>query len=54
MECSDACPTLYTYDEEFQARAAAELEALPPGSALARIVADCGVVRNEIRACRGM
>ena len=50
---SDTCPTLFDYAPEVQARAADELVALPKGSALARMVGDYGVVRNEIRACRG-
>lgn len=51
--------SLYDYSPEFQGRAAAELEAAPRPcdrdeaaddcSALARMVIDYGVVRNEIR-----
>lgn len=50
---SDTCPTLFDYSNAEQARAAEELDALPEDSALARLVGDYGVVRNEIRACRG-
>jgi len=50
---SDTCPTLFDYSEAEQARAADELDALPEGSVIARLVGDYGVVRNEIRACRG-
>ena len=50
---SDTCPTLFDYSEAEQARAADELDALPEGSALERLVGDYGVVRNEIRACKG-
>ena len=50
---SDTCPTLFDYSDEVQARAADELDALPSGSALAVLVGDYGVVRNEIRACIG-
>ncbi|HBS50116.1 MAG TPA: hypothetical protein DEA05_08525 [Rhodobacteraceae bacterium] len=50
---SDACPTLYKYTQEMQNQAADELEALPEGSALAVMIGHYGVVRNEIRACRG-
>lgn len=50
---SDVCPTLMPYNAELQGQAAGELEALPPGSALARLMGDYAVVRAEIRACRG-
>lgn len=50
---SDVCPTLYSYSPEMQGQAADELEALPAGSALAVMIGHYGVVRNEIRACRG-
>lgn len=50
---SDTCPTLFDYSEAEQAHAADELDALPEGSVIARLVGDYGVVRNEIRACRG-
>ena len=50
---SDTCPTLFDYSETEQARAADELDVLPEGSALAVLIGDYGVVRNEIRACRG-
>lgn len=50
---SDACPTLYSYPQEVQEQAADELQALPEGSALSVMIGHYGVVRNEIRACRG-
>lgn len=50
---SDACPTLYSYPQEVQDQAANELQALPEGSALSVMIGHYGVVRNEIRACRG-
>lgn len=50
---SETCPTLFDYSVEQQTRAAEELEALPEGSALAELIGDYGVVRNEIRACMG-
>lgn len=50
---SEVCPTLYAYPAEVQAQAAAELEALPPGAALPRMMGDYAAVRAEIRACRG-
>jgi len=50
---SDACPTLYSYPQEVQDQAADELVALPEGSALSVMIGHYGVVRNEIKACRG-
>lgn len=47
------CGTLFDYAPEFQKQAAQELSTLPPGSAVGELVADYGVVRQEIRACRG-
>lgn len=49
---SQASPTLFPYTKDQQARAADELEALPAGSVIAKMIADYGVVRNEIRAMR--
>ena len=46
------CPTFFDYPPEVQAQLADEIEALPPGSATERFIADYGVVRNEIRACQ--
>lgn len=50
---SDVCPTLYAYDVKTQAQAAAELDALPEGAALPRMMGDYAAVRAEIRACMG-
>ena len=50
---SDACPTLYGYPQDVQDQAADELEDLPEGSALSVMIGHYGVVRNEIRECRG-
>jgi hypothetical protein len=41
------------YPLEFQRRAAAELVALPPGSALARMIDDYGELRARIRGACG-
>jgi hypothetical protein len=41
------------YSSAFQARLAAELEALSKGAALARAIIDYGRLRDELRACRG-
>jgi hypothetical protein len=47
------CPALVPYPPEFQRRAAAELVALPPGSALARMIEDYGELRARIRGACG-
>jgi hypothetical protein len=52
-QVSDVCPTLFVYSAERQATAADELAALPAPSTLAEMIADYGVVRNEIRVCSG-
>ena len=46
------CPPVVEYGREFQARAADELALLPQGSALAEMLSDYAVVRNQARACR--
>lgn len=48
-----ACPRLITYSEGQQAQAADELLGLSDGSVVADMIGDYGVVRNEIRVCRG-
>jgi len=45
------CPPVVEYGREFQARAAEELALLPQGSALAEILSDYAVMRNQARAC---
>ena len=50
---SDTCPRWVAYSPAEQEAAAAELDLLPAGSAVARMIADYGVVRQEIRVCRG-
>jgi hypothetical protein len=40
------------YSHEFQAHAAEELYLLPEGSAIAEILADYAVMREQARACR--
>lgn len=47
-----ACPPVVAYDRPFLARAAAELEILPPGSAIEVLLADYNVLREQVRACR--
>lgn len=46
-----SCPPLVDYSREFQARAATELDLLPDRSAIAEIVADYSVMRDQARAC---
>lgn len=47
------CPPVTPYDAAFLARAADEVDALPDGSALAAMIADYGVMREQARACGG-
>ena len=47
------CPPQKSYSAAFQKRAAAELEALPAGSAVAELVADYGQERKACRAIGG-
>lgn len=53
VTASSNCPALVNYTQAEQSKAADELEALPSGSVLARMIGDYGATRNEIRACRG-
>jgi hypothetical protein len=46
------CPPVVEYSREFQARAAEELRSLPQGSAIAEMLADYSVMRDQTRACR--
>ena len=46
-----ACPPVVEYSREFQARAAEELGILPDGSAIAEMLADYGVMRDQARVC---
>ena len=46
------CPPVVEYSREFQARAAGELDLLPEGSAIAEMLADYSVMRDQARACR--
>lgn len=45
------CPPLVEYGREFQERAAEELELLPGRSAVAEMIADYSVMREQARAC---
>lgn len=46
------CPPVVDYSRTFQARAADELDLLPSGSAIAEMLADYSVMRDQARACR--
>jgi hypothetical protein len=39
------------YSAEFQARAAEELALLPDGSAIAEMLSDYSVMRDQVRSC---
>lgn len=45
------CPPVVDYGREFQARAAEELATLPEGSAIAAMLGDYAVLREQARAC---
>ena len=46
------CPPVVQYSREAQARAAEELALLPDGSAIAELLADYSVMRDQARACQ--
>jgi hypothetical protein len=46
-----ACPPVVEYSREFQARAAEELAQLPERSAIAEMMGDYAVIREQARAC---
>jgi hypothetical protein len=39
------------YSREFQTRAADELDLLPKGSAIAEMLSDYAVIRDQVRMC---
>jgi hypothetical protein len=45
------CPPVVEYSPEFQARAADELGPLPDGSAIAQMLSDYAMMREQARAC---
>jgi hypothetical protein len=45
------CPPVVAYSWEFLARAAGELDSLPPGSAIEQMLADYQVMRDQARVC---
>ncbi|MCV2882467.1 hypothetical protein [Actibacterium sp. XHP0104] len=46
-----ACPPVVAYSREFQARAAEELALLSEGSAIAEMLSDYAVMREQARMC---
>ena len=46
------CPPVPEYGREFLARAVGELEQLQAGSAIEQMLADYGVMREQVRVCR--
>jgi hypothetical protein len=47
-----ACPPVVEYGANLQASAAAEVETLPEDSAVAALLSDYAVMRDQARACR--
>jgi hypothetical protein len=45
------CPPVVEYSRDFQARAADELDLLPERSAIAEMLSDYAVMREQIGAC---
>lgn len=55
MAGSDArapCPPVVDYTRAEQARAADEVEGLPEGTVIVRMLSDYAVLREQARACR--
>ena len=46
-----ACPPVVEYSREFQAQAADELALLPENSAIAEMLSDYAVMREQARVC---
>ena len=47
------CPPVVEYGREFLTQAADEIALLPEPSALAEMMSDYGVMREQARACKG-
>ena len=45
------CPLVVEYSQEFQARVAEKLDRLTEGAAIAEMLADYGVMRDQAREC---
>jgi hypothetical protein len=46
------CPPVVGYTADDQARAADEVDALPEGAVVVRMLSDYAVMRDQARACR--
>lgn len=46
------CPPVVQYSPIEQARAASEVEALPEGAVVVRMLSDYAALRDQARACR--
>lgn len=46
------CPPVVEYSTAIQVRAADEVEALPEGAVIVRMLGDYAVLRDQARACR--
>ncbi|MCU9850544.1 hypothetical protein OEZ60_21430 [Defluviimonas sp. WL0024] len=46
------CPPVVDYTSAEQSRAADEVEALPEGTVIVRMLSDYAVLRDQVRACR--
>jgi len=51
-EARAPCPPVVDYTAADQARAADEVEALPEGAVIVRMLSDYAVLRGQARACR--
>lgn len=51
-EARAPCPPVVDYTTAYQARAADEVEALPEGAVVVRMLSDYAVLREQARACR--
>ena len=51
-ESKAPCPPIVDYTMADQARAADEVEALPEGAVIVRMLGDYAVLRDQARACR--
>jgi hypothetical protein len=52
FETRAPCPPAVEYSAADQARAADEVEALPEGAIIVRLLGDYAVLRDQVRACR--
>ena len=51
-ESKAPCPPIVDYTMADQARAADEVEALPEGAVIVRMLGDYAVLRDQARACK--